>query len=506
MKEYKKNFYQFQWLILIALIVGFSSPSNSATKVVKDIDYIYMHIGLQVDHPLPEEFKTEKLTFEGNYQKYTSAVYRKATNDIRFGPKRKGSGVMIIKNAKDEIIGRLHIDVQKDNLHKIAAELRDLLIAVDGIEVKIYNKKVIIDGQVLLPREMDRIKTVIKEYNSPLISSLVTYSPEAQKQIAEIIEKEIGYPEVTVRYAYNRFLLEGCVSSPAEEKRALSIANLYTQFDVSAVGDKANKRRILLLKNELSVPCESEKKAEEEKQKSEIEKLIQIVVHFVEMTKSFNKGFLFQWTPAIGGEEQGTQVTGSFGNRPGANSGITAVLTATVGNFFPKLKWAKSFGFARVLHNSSLLVKDQQRGTISIGTQVPTQTLENGTQISGGTTANVSTAVTPTIIGDRDNLIQMDVTIGVSSQNGNAVTKRNIHTVVHVRDGSSAVIGGVISSFFSRDYNKSPTRIDNPIVNLHSGKNYETSKSQFVVFVTPLIKSSASVGVDRIKEKFKLDE
>ena len=503
MKEYKKNFYQFQWLILIAIIVGFSSPSNSATKVVKDIDYIYMHIGLQVDHPLPEGFKTEKLTFEGNYQRYTSAVYRKATNDIRFVPKRKGSGVMIIKNAKDKIIGRLHIDVQKDNLHKIAAELKDLLIAVDGIEVKIYNKKVIIDGQVLLPREMDRINTVIKEYNSPLINSLVTYSPEAQKKIAEIIEKEIGYPEVTVRYAYNRFLLEGCVSSQVEKTRALNIANLYTQFDTSAVGEKAKKRGIPVVINELSYPCESEKKAEEEKQKSEITKLIQIVVHFVEMKKSFNKGFVFQWTPAI--EGGGTQVTGSFGTPPRAASGIAAVLTATVNNFFPKLNWAKSFNFARVLHNSSLLVEDRQEGTISLETKVPTTTLASGTQISGGTTANVLTKVKPKIIGDRDNLIHMTVTIGVSSKSGDAVATRNIQTYVHVRDGSSAVIGGVISSSLSRNYNKDPNE-GNPIVNLYFKKEYGTTKDQFVVFVTPLIKSSASVGVDRIKEKFKLDE
>ena len=508
MKKYKsrKHFLNLKLVILTALVASLVSFSSQASKVIDNIDYIYMHIGLQVDYALPENFKNERLKFEGNYKRYTSAVYRKASNDIRFHPIRKGSAVMIIKNQKNKIIGRLNIDIQKDNLHKIAAELRDLLIAVDGIEVKIYNKKVIIDGQVLLPREMDRIKAVVAQYDPRLVQSLVTYSPEAQKKIAEIIEQEIGYPEVTVRYAYNRFLLEGCVSRDDEEKRAISIANLYTQFDVSSVGQGASRRGIHAVKNELTNPCESEKKDEEKKKaKDEIKKLIQIVVHFVEMNKSFSKGFLFQWTPAIG--DNGTQVTGSLGNSPGIPKGITAVLTATVANFFPKLNWAKSFNFARVLHNSSLLVENGMKGTVSIKTRVPQKTLESGTQISGGTTAEVSTVIIPTIMGDRANLIQMEVNISVISPTGEGSTIRSIKTSIHVRDGSSAVIGGVISSFLSRGYNnKDPARVETPIVNLYSSKNYNTTKSQFVVFITPLIKSSSSVGVERIKRKFKLDE
>ena len=503
----QKGFLKLKMWICVGLFLSLSALAQPKSKVVKGVDYIYMHIGLQMTHPLPPEFKKERLKFEGNCEKYTSSKYKPASNEIHFRPRKKGSCIMIIKNAKQKIISRLHIDVQKDNLHKIAAELKDLLIAVDGIEVKIYNKKVIIDGQILLPREMTRIKDVIAQYDPSLVQSLVTYSPEAQKKIADIIEKEIGYPEVTVRYAYNRFLLEGCVSSEDERNRAISIANLYTQFDVSPVGKGASRRNTAPFSSELTVPCESEKREEEEKQqKSEIKKLIQIVVHFVEMNKSFNKGFMFQWTPAIDGS--GTRVTASVGNAS-QQKGISALLTATVSNFFPKLNWAKSFGFARVLHNSSLLVENENEGTINISTQVPSQTLENGTQISGGVQAGIQTTIRPTIIGERDNLIHMTVQIGVSSPaSKDAVTSRTINTVIHVRDGSSAVVGGVISSFLNRDYNRNPAGLEGaqPILNLYSGKNYDTTKSQFVVFITPIIKSSASLDVDRIKQKFRLDE
>ena len=503
MKRNKNKTFFLKLLVLAALFVSFPLFSNENSKVIDGVDYIYLHIGLQVDYPLPESFKKEKLKFEGNYERYTSKIFRKAKNDIRFKPKRQGSAVMIIKDQDNKIIRRLHIDIQKDNLHKIAAELRDLLVSIDGIEVKIYNKQVFVDGQVLLPREMDRVNEVISKYGSNLVRSLVQFSPEAQKKIAEIVEKEVGYPEVTVRYAYNRFLLEGCVSTELESRRAHDIADLYTQWDISSVGKGAPRRGGPTIKNNITFPCESERKAEEEEEKKEqIKKLIQIVVHFVEMEKNFNKGFLFEWRPAM--SEQGTQVTASTGTAPNAPQGITAVLTATVSNFFPKLNWAKGFNFVRVLHNSSLLVEEKQTGTISIVTALPQLTHHVAEPIQ----AQVNTAVTPEIIGDRRNLIRMGIQVHVSSPAATppATTTRTINTAIHVRDGSSAVIGGLVSSNLQRGYSNQPGESRAPLFNLHSSKNYNTAKSQFVVFITPLIKSSSSVGVERIKKRFRLDE
>ena len=513
-KNFKPSYLSgalFSLLATALLTVGLTLPpaAIAAPRVVQNIDVVYLYVGMQQNQPLPESFiREERIKLEGNYQRYTSAIYQKDKNRIHFVPKRVGSSVMVLKNKKNQIIGRLHIEVQKANLHKIAAELRDLLITVDGIEVKIYNKRVIIDGQVRLPREMARIQTVIAQYPG-LVSSIVTYSPEAQKIVAGIIEEEIKSPEVTVRYAYNRFLLEGCVDSPEELKKAKSIADLYTQFEVSNVKG-VSRKNLSPVKVQLLIPCESTKKskmeAKKKKKKDDIPKLIQIVVHFVEMEKDFGKSFLFQWTPVIG--DNGTQITSNFGNAPEAASGFTAALQTTVSNFFPKLNWAKSFGFARVLHNSSLLVADKERGTIQIETSSSTPTAEGTFEQMQST---ISTNVTPEITGERKNIVQMQVGIQVASpasSGGGAVTSRIIDTKLHVRDGASAAIGGLISSILRRGYNKKPKTSVNatPIFNLYSQKEYETKKSQFVVFITPMIKSSSSIGVERIKKKFKLDE
>ena len=492
---------------LLLLLTAFSLPPALAKKPIEKIDSVYLYPALPLSYRLPEDLRDKKLLFTGNYKKNTKAVHRIDRNDILFTPTRIGASVLVVRDSKRQILTRLIISVQKDNLHKIAAELRELLISVDGIEIKIYNNKIIIDGQILLPIEMDRIKKITADYDPKIVKSYVSYSPLAQKKIAELLEKEIEYPELQIRYAYNRFLLEGCVNTQAEKNRALTIANLYTQYEVNPVGRGAGQKSIAPLQHNIKVPCESAKKNKEKKtQEEKVKKLIQIVVHFVDMSKSFEKTFFFQWTPAITGNN--TQVTGSIGNNPQLASGITAVLTATVSNFLPKLNWAKKFNFARVLHNSSLLMEEGYSGSISTQTVAPQSTSSEGVISGGGIGAQVTVRVTPKIQG-KGNIIQLQTNINVSAPADVGTATRSIDTKINVRDGASAVVGGLTSSYLSRSYNNKPNQLDDsstPILNLYKGKNYSTKKDQFIVFITPIIKSSASVGVDRVKKKFKLDE
>ena len=500
--------------------VTFADPdapfSTGSSKVIDDVDYIYLHIGLQVDYPLPERFKQERLKFEGTYKRYTSATYRKSKNDIRFIPKRQGSGVMVIKNKDNKIIGRLHVDVQKDNLHKVAAELRDLLVAIDGIEVRIYNKKIIIDGQVLLPGEMKRIMDVISKYDPKMVTSLVRYSPEAQAKIAKLLEEKIGLPEIKVTPFYNRFLIEGCVvDMDTDIKHIGTIANFYTRFDVSPVGGQ-RKVNIITMNIKPCVPITTEEemkiqeKEESEKKAKEIKKLIQIVVHFVEMSKKFEKGFLFQWAPAIG-EGEGTQITASASTNPRAPTGITGTLTTVVHNFFPKLQWAKSFDFARILHNSSLLIEESKeqetRGELKIDTSVPVPRAHGeGIIMEGQSKAGIVTTFSnPKIVGERKNFVHMTINIVVTSPEEQGATSKTISTTLHIKDGTSAAIGGVISSILKRNYGTPSSQ--NSLIHLGASKTYSNTKEQFVVFITPIIKSFSNVDeVERIKKKFRLDE
>jgi pilus assembly protein CpaC len=63
-----------------------------------------------------------------------------------------------------------------------------------------------------------------------------------------------------------------------------------------------------------------------------------------------------------------------------------------------------------------------------------------------------------------------------------------------------------VSNSSGKDYNKLPKNVsDNPLISLYASKSFRRNQSQFVVFITPVIKSSASAGSERIKQKFRID-
>lgn len=496
---------KFKKLFSLFLFAGLAA---SATEVNKGLEFVTLSIGVQYDHALPDEYKALRLKFEGNYLRYTSLSYIKKQNVIRFIPKKKGVAAVVIKNLKtNKIIKRLNIDVKNTYLHKVANEISELLTPVDGIKIRIFNNKVIIDGEILLPRDMHRIQAVVKEYGKN-VSSFVTFSPDAQNQVARLIEKDIGNPAVTVKAVYNRFILEGTVETPEEKSRAGLIANLYTQFDedgAAVAGGKLKKKGFPSVTNNIKV---NEKPPEDERKK-----LIHVTVHYVELKKDYNKGFLFQWTPSI--SKDGTQIAFSSGGpTPAQQGGFTSILSATIQNFLPKLNWAKSFGFARVLHNSSLIMEEGVTGKVGSAVHVPiTITTHAGVQASTEPRAEVKTSVTPNITGPRKDTVRMEINFVVSSVVGQSqgkavIAKRDIATSLHIRSGLSAALGGLISTSMSRDYNRLPKAEvgGTPLISLFSAKNYDTNRSQFVVFVTPIIKSSASLGINRIKAKFQVDQ
>ena len=510
-KSFKKGFGRRRLALFLAAFLfwgGWFPPaflSARAKEVNKDIDFLALSVGFQHDYKLPEDYKGQKLRFEGTYKKLAGISYRKKENDIRFVPKRKGTAVLIIKNAKNEILKKLNIDVKKTNLHQVAKEVSDLLIAVDGISVKILNGKVVIDGEIFLPRDMDRIASVVAEYTKNRVVSLVTFSPEAQVKIARLIEEKIEIPEVSVNVVYNKFILRGTVDSDDDRKRAEIIANLYTRVDLegSGAGPSAGGVRKKGAQGVINLIQIRPPKKDPPPEK----KLIQIVVHYVELHKSFNKGFAFQWSPTI---NDGTTVNvsgGGIGSLPFA-------LTATINNLFPKLNWAKSFNFARVLHNASLMLEDGSQGNIDVNTSIPiTAQTSTGMVSTNQAQEALVTNLKPEIVGPMKDMVKIEVTFSATnvtgrSNQGPLITTRKLTTKLRVRAGLSAVLGGLISSNMRKNFNRLPPGQGEspPLFTLQSSKNYDVSKSQFVVFITPTITALASTGTSRIKKKFKLDE
>ncbi len=94
--------------------------------------------------------------------------------------------------------------------------------------------------------------------------------------------------------------------------------------------------------------------------------------------------------------------------------------------------------------------------------------------------------------------------LGITDK-GPMVSNSAMQTVIIVRSGQSAAVGGLISNTTGTDYNKLPKDLNtDPLISLYASKTFQRNQSQFVVFITPIIKSSASQGAEKIKQKFRL--
>ena len=447
---------------------------------------------------------------KGNFKKFTSVTYLKNLKALRFSPKKEGSATLSIQDTKGRIISEFFLTIRKSDLNKVAKEIQLLLSEVDGITVRIINNKVIVDGQVLLPKELGRIYSVVEQYGDKA-SNLVVLSPIAQKKIAEYIERDINNPQIHVRNVNGKFLLEGIadVGSTAENvrerDRADAIAQVYFPDIELVKGEgkvikRLSSRRVI---NLIRIPPEQKSPPKQRPQ----DKLIQIIVHFVELSKNYNKLFRFDWTPSIGDQ---TKYQFSTPSSSGIG-GIIGSISGTISNLLPKLNWAKQHGHARILHSASVMVKDNSPGTINSTRRIPYIGLQSvnggvapGTQFTPP--VGIQSQITPRIIGANDN-IQLQVSFKVSSPNGSppTISESSINTVVIVRSRESAAIGGLVTQSSGTGYNTQPEGASsNPILSLYASKDFRRGQTQFVVFVTPIIKASASSGVDRIKRKFRL--
>ena len=158
-KNYIKTF------IFVLLFFSFSGGAEEAR-----IESVPLYIGIQYDYELPKDLKGKKLKFEGPYGRYTKLEYNNASGVIRFNPKRVGVSALNIKDSSGKILKKLALKIRKTDLQQAATEIQSLLSTVDGIQVKILNNKVVIDGEILVPRDMRRIHDVVQEYKGKATS------------------------------------------------------------------------------------------------------------------------------------------------------------------------------------------------------------------------------------------------------------------------------------------------------------------------------------------------
>jgi pilus assembly protein CpaC len=462
----------------------------------------YLNLAVGVYHDQSAESLPGEIELDGTFRRLTRVQWNPQTKTLRFYPRNSGVGTLTIKQpSTGKILAEFTIDVRKTDLQKVAREMQALLEGIEGIQIRILNNRVVVDGQILLPSDMKRIHSVVKQYGGQA-TSLVVLSPIAQNKIAQFIERKIGNPEIRVNAVNGKFILEGFANAQEEKDKAEIVAKMYVPdvvVDEAVADKKVLERKVDVVINLIAVRRPPE---------GEPSKIVQMVIHYVELQKDYSKSFRFQWLPDIGDGSSLEFQTG--GRSPG---GLMATITGTVSNLLPKLNWAKQHGFARVLQSSSVTVEDGKQGVINSLTRLPYQVVNaQGQPSTNFEETGIRTNITPQIMGQRSDSVKLALNFAVKSllsysDQGPLTASREIQTVLHVRSGQSAAVGGLITNDSGTNFNKLPAGASkNPLISLYASKDFRRNQSQFVVFVTPLIKSSASAGSDKIKRKFRLDQ
>lgn len=480
------------------------APQESASSniIYKSRKFINLTLGIEHDEKLPD--LPPNIEFKGDFKRIVTAAYAKDLGLIRFNPLREGFATLTIHDKRNgKVVAEYRIDVKKSHLDKVVREIRALLGDIEGISIKIVNNKVIVDGQILLPKDLARIFNVVRQFGEQA-SSLVTLSPLAQKKIAEFIMRDINNPEIEVRAVNEKIILQGWANSEEESKRAEIIAKTYLPdiiIDAAEDGGPIKKRKPL---NDGVINLIQIKEAAPKPPN----KMIQLVVHYVELSKDYSKNFKFQFTPSL---QDGSQL--SFQTGGASAGGVVSTITGIVDSLLPKLNWAKQHGHARVLESTSLIVEDGKKGDIKQVTNQPYAVIgPDNTQGTAFAEVGIVTSITPVLLGEKSGSVHMEMSFEVSSMIGQTaagapiVSKNVMSSTITVRDRQSAAVGGLIRNSTSTGYNRPDSRITNPIISLYASKAFSKSQSQFVVFVTPIIKTSASSGSEQIKKKFRLQD
>ena len=176
----------------------------------------------------------------------------------------------------------------------------------------------------------------------------------------------------------------------------------------------------------------------------------------------------------------------------GATSGIGIIKTFGTAALKVELEALQSLGLNEILSSPSVFTLNNQEATITQGDQIPYQTTSDGTTTTEFKEAALALTVTPSIIGDGNVLLDIQVnndapkTIAGADEPG--ISTNEIKTKLLVSDGDIVVIGGIKKNTRNDTKTKTPGLGDAPVIgNLFKSKNKTDEIKELLIFIAPRV-------------------
>ena len=175
-----------------------------------------------------------------------------------------------------------------------------------------------------------------------------------------------------------------------------------------------------------------------------------------------------------------------------ATSGIGIIKSFTSAALAVEIQALEATGSTTIVSSPSVFTLNNQEAEIVQGTEIPYQTVEDGEVTTQFKEAALSLTVTPSIIGDGNVLLDIEVSndspdtsLGTDEP---AIKTNSITTKLLITDGDIVVIGGIKIDTDTRDSTATPGLSKVPVVgNLFKGKTTSDQRDEMLIFIAPKV-------------------
>jgi pilus assembly protein CpaC len=369
------------------------------------------------------------------------------------------------------------------------------------------------DSQVLIVGVAPGSTTLYVWYENGMVEDYTISVGIDDMGQARAIQQMIGLPHVRVQVVPTeggtgrRVLLRGTVKNQAEHDMALKVASLYTgdttEKDSTDSGTSSAARGISNGSDfEYDFDYRSNRIYPNVVDLLTIEhpSQIRLEAQLIEIGSNDAQNLGFKWA--------GTDTTGGITfSTIGQFYGGESFAESHDSNFWPWNHFSKinaslnlliQQGKAKVLSRPSVSTMSGAKAKIFIGGQLPVPVdHQTGGQTIEWKDYGIRLHIRPTV--DEDGMITAEVHAGVSrldysnsvvtsSTTVPAITAREAHSIVHLDNGSTMVVGGLLNSEDVKTVSKVPLLGDIPIIG-EFFKHTETSteRRELIILITPVI-------------------
>ncbi len=238
-------------------------------------------------------------------------------------------------------------------------------------------------------------------------------------------------------------------------------------------------------------------------------KQVMIEGRIIETTRNFSRSLGVNWSfDGIASAATGNTTGLEFPNNIDANGGVTLLrggqngfLNVGLGNILNTfqldmaLTAAESEGLVNVISAPKVATLDNEQAEIQTGLQIPIQTVANNTVSVQFVNATLRLRVTPQVTAE--GTIVMDIEIqkrepqlafAVIGATNAPIATREARTTVIVRDGGTAVIGGIYEVSSNDGSDRVPGLANIPILgHLFKNRARENQNEELLIFITPRV-------------------